>query len=249
MVYTHISDQYALFYPNLVNVSVRDSAYVLGGLLYHESDLCIQEHYTDTNGFTNHVFARMHLRGFRFAPRIGDLVDIKLYVHGNPKDYPAFAAMIGDTYNEKHIQRNLDEVLRPAPSIRKGTVAASLMLRKPDGSPRQNGLAVTLREFGRVERTLVILDWLQNVESRWRVHAGLNKGEARNALARSAFFLPPRGNPRSRFRGALTWSSPQSCCGTPSAVSGPFMQWSHAAGRPTQRWCPISRHLAGSTSI
>ena len=38
------------------------------------------------------------------------------------------------------------------------------------------------------ERTLFILDWLQSVELRRRVHAGLNKGEARNALARAVFF-------------------------------------------------------------
>jgi TnpA family transposase len=54
--------------------------------------------------------------------------------------------------------------------------------------PRQNGLAIALRELGRIERTLFILDWLQSVELRRRVHAGLNKGEARNALARAVFF-------------------------------------------------------------
>ncbi|WP_028215621.1 Tn3 family transposase, partial [Paraburkholderia mimosarum] len=188
MFYTHISDQYAPFYPNLVNVGVRDSTYVLDGLLYHESDLRIQEHYTDTNGFTDHVFALMHLLGFRFAPRIRDLSDMKLYIPGNPNDYPALAAMIGDTYNEKHIRQNWDEVLRLATSIRQGTVTASLMLRKLGSYPRQNGLAVALREVGRIERTRFILDWLQNVELRRRVHAGLNKGEARNALARSVFF-------------------------------------------------------------
>jgi TnpA family transposase len=48
---------------------------VLDGLLYHESDLRIEEHYTDTAGFTDHVFALMHLLGFRFAPRIRDLTD------------------------------------------------------------------------------------------------------------------------------------------------------------------------------
>ncbi len=37
-------------------------------------------------------------------------------------------------------------------------------------------------------RTLFILDWPQSVELRRRVHAGLNKGEARNALARAMFF-------------------------------------------------------------
>jgi len=45
-----------------------------------------------------------------------------------------------------------------------------------------------LRELGRIERTLLILDWLQSVELRRHVHAGLNKGEARNALARAVFF-------------------------------------------------------------
>ena len=62
------------------------------------------------------------------------------------------------------------------------------MLRKLGSYPRQNGLAVALRELGRIERSLFTLDWLQNVELRRRVQAGLNKGEARNALARAVFF-------------------------------------------------------------
>nr|QHU24293.1 TnpA transposase [Pseudomonas aeruginosa] len=33
------------------------------------------------------------------------------------------------------------------------------MLRKLGSYPRQNGLAVALRELGRIERTLFILDW------------------------------------------------------------------------------------------
>ena len=41
MLYTHISDQYAPYSMNLVNVGVRDSTYVLDGLLYPESDLQI----------------------------------------------------------------------------------------------------------------------------------------------------------------------------------------------------------------
>jgi len=61
------------------------------------------------------------------------------------------------------------------------------MLRKLGSYPRQNGLAIALRELGRIERSLFILDWLQSVELRRRVNAGLNKGEARNALARAVF--------------------------------------------------------------
>ncbi|MEI6993574.1 Tn3 family transposase, partial [Klebsiella pneumoniae] len=179
---------YAPFHTKVVNVGVRDSTYVLDGLLYHESDLRIEEHYTDTAGFTDHVFALMHLLGFRFAPRIRDLGDTKLYIPKGDATYEALKPMIGGTLNIKHVRAHWDEILRMATSIKQGTATASLMLRKLGSYPRQNGLAVALRELGRIERTLFILDWLQSVELRRRVHAGLNKGEARNALARAVFF-------------------------------------------------------------
>ncbi len=174
--------------PRVVNVGVRDSTYVLDGLLYHESDLRIEEHYTDTAGFTDHVFALMHLLGFRFAPRIRDLGETKLYVPQGVQAYPTLRPLIGGTLNIKHVRAHWDDILRLASSIKQGTVTASLMLRKLGSYPRQNGLAVALRELGRIERTLFILDWLQSVELRRRVHAGLNKGEARNSLARAVFF-------------------------------------------------------------
>ncbi len=79
MIYTHVSDQYSPFHSKLINVGDRDATYVLDGLLYHESDLAIQEHYTDTAGFTDHLFALMHLLGYRFAPRIRNIGDTRLY--------------------------------------------------------------------------------------------------------------------------------------------------------------------------
>ena len=195
--YTHISDQYAPFHTKVISATVRDATFVLDGLLYHESDLRIEEHYTDTAGFTDQVFALMHLLGFRFAPRIRDLADKRLYVHGDPKRYPTLAGLIGGSVNVKHIRAHWDEVLRLAASIQQGTVTASLMLRKLGSYPRQNGLAVALRELGRMERTLFTLDWVQDVGLRRRVQAGLNKGEAKNALAR-AVFLNRLGEIRDR---------------------------------------------------
>ncbi|TMX13880.1 Tn3 family transposase, partial [Aeromonas salmonicida subsp. achromogenes] len=194
---THISDQYAPFHTKVINAAVRDATHVLDGLLYHESDLCIEEHYTDTAGFTDHLFALMHLLGFRFAPRIRDLADKRLYIPGDAKQYPTLAGLIGGNINVKLIRTHWDEILRLAASIKQGTVTASLMLRKLGSYPRQNGLAVALRELGRIERTLFALDWMQNVELRRRVQIGLNKGEAKNALAR-AVFLNRLGEIRER---------------------------------------------------
>ena len=195
--YTHISDQYAPFHCKVINATVRDATHVLDGLLYHESDLRIEEHYTDTAGFTDHVFGLMHLLGFRFAPRIRDLADKRLYIHGDAKRYPTLVGLIGGKVDVKHIGAHWDEILRLASSIKQGTVTASLMLRKLGSYPRQNGLAVALRELGRIERTLFALDWMQNVELRRRVQIGLNKGEAKNALAR-AVFLNRLGEIRDR---------------------------------------------------
>jgi TnpA family transposase len=79
-------------------------------------------------------------------------------------------------------------VLRLAASIQQGTVTASLILRKLGSYPRQNSLALALREIGRMERTLYTLAWLEDPTLRRRVTAGLNKGEARNSLARAVFF-------------------------------------------------------------
>jgi TnpA family transposase len=195
--YTHISDQYAPFYTKVINATVRDATHVLDGLLYHESDLRIEEHYTDTAGFTDHVFALMHILGFHFAPRIRDLADKRLYIHGDAKQYPTLAGLIGGTLNIKHVRAHWDEILRLATSIKQGTVTASLMLRKLGSYPRQNGLAVALRELGRIERTLFTLDWMQSIELRRRVQIGLNKGEAKNTLAR-AVFLNRLGEIRDR---------------------------------------------------
>ena len=188
LIYTHISDQYSPFHSKLINVGIRESTYVLDGLLYHESDLKVQEHYTDTAGFTDHVFALMHLLGFKFAPRIRDLGETKLFIPKGENSYPALKPMIGGTINTKAIEDNWSDILRLATSIKQGTATASLLIKKLSSYPRQNGLAQALREVGRIERTLFILDWLQNVELRRRVQAGLNKGEARNALARAVFF-------------------------------------------------------------
>ena len=185
--YTNISDQYSPFYTRVIS-RVRDSTHVLDGLLYHESDLEIREHYTDTSGFTDHVFAMMHLLGFEFCPRIRDLHDKRLFIQGKAQQYPGLQSIISsNSLNLKDIKSNWADVLRLATSISQGTVTASLMLKKLASYPKQNGLAKALREIGRIERTLFMLNWFRDPALRRRVQKGLNKGEARNALARAVF--------------------------------------------------------------
>lgn len=129
-----------------------------------------------------------HLLGFRFAPRIRDLGDKRMYGFGKPTEYPDLAPLIGGKIDTKKIRDYWSEVLRLATYIKRGTVTASLILGKLGSYPRQNGLACALREIGRIEKTLFTLSWLQSPELRRRVLIGLNKGEAKHALARAVFF-------------------------------------------------------------
>jgi TnpA family transposase len=188
LFYTHISDQYAPFHTKVIHANVRDATHVLDGLLYHESDLRIEEHYTDTAGFTDQVFGLCPILGYSFAPRIADLAEKRIYVPSKPSEWPALEPLIGGGLRLRLIEQHFPEILRLAASIKQGTVTASLILRKLAAYPRQNSLAVALRELGRIERTLFMLRYIRDPDIRHRISAGLAKGEARNALARAVFF-------------------------------------------------------------
>lgn len=196
-MYRFVSDQFSSFYTKVINTNVRDAVHVIDGLLYHETELCIDEHYTDTAGYTDQVFGLSHLLGFRFAPRIRDISELKLYSFEKLNDYTKIETIIKGKINTKIIQENYDDVLRLAHSIQEGKVSGSLIMSKIGSYARQNTLATALREMGRIEKTIFILDYISNESLRRRIQKGLNKGEAVNALARAIFF-GKRGELRER---------------------------------------------------
>ena len=61
----------------------------------------------------------------------------------------------------------------------------------------QQSLALALREAGRIERRLFMLQWSSDVDLRRRAQAGLNTGEAHHALRRSPS-ISRRGEIRDR---------------------------------------------------
>ena len=186
--YTHISGRYAPYHSKPISVADGEALHVLDGLLYHGADLSAAVHHTDGGGVSDHVFALCYLLGFRFAPRIPNLHDRRLYTFGAAAQWPALEPFIAGRIDEALIQAHWDDILRLATSVRTGAVPASLMLRRLGSYPRQNGLVLALREVGRIERTLFTLDWLEDPALRRQATAELNKGESRNALARAVCF-------------------------------------------------------------
>lgn len=187
-IYRFTSDQFSSYYTKIIHTNSRDAIHVLDGLLHHETDLNIEEHYTDTAGYTDQIFGLTHLLGFKFAPRIRDLSDSKLFTIDKASEYPKLEAILRGQINTKVIEENYEDVLRLAHSIREGTVSASLIMGKLGSYSRQNSLATALREMGRIEKTIFILNYISDESLRRKIQRGLNKGEAMNGLARAIFF-------------------------------------------------------------
>ena len=195
--YTHVSDQFDPFHSKVIAATGSEALHVLDGLLEHETGLRIERHHTDTGGATDHVFGLMALLGFRFAPRLRNLKDRRLYTLPGLTPPATLHGLVDGTIGPDLIRRNWDDLLRLAISVRSGHVCASAILERLAAYPRQNDLARALREIGRLERTLFTLDWLRDPNLRRQAQSGLNKGEARNALAR-AVFLHRLGEIRDR---------------------------------------------------
>ena len=195
--YTHVSDQFAPFATQNIPATVSEAPYILDGLLMNETGKNIREQYADTGGFTDHVFAVTSLLNYRFIPRIRDLPSKRLYVF-DPGSVPKeLKGLIGGKVREGTIVANWSDVLRSAATMVAGIMPPSQLLKKFASHPRQHDLAIALREIGRVERTLFIIDWLLDADMQRRAQIGLNKGESHHAL-KNALRIGRQGEIRDR---------------------------------------------------
>jgi|TARA_B100000378_G_scaffold228702_1_gene193201 TnpA family transposase len=186
-IYSHLSDHFASFGSRIMSATAGEAPYVLDGLMLGAGALPLHEHYTDTGGATDHVFALCHLLGFRFVPRLRDIADRKLGSIAAPSTYKGIEGLMGRTIKTAAIEADWDDIVRIVASIKEEAVAPSAILRKLAAYKRQNRLDFALAELGRIERTLFTLDWLEQPDLRRACQAGLNKGEARHTLAAAIY--------------------------------------------------------------
>ena len=195
--YSHVSDRFSPFATQTIPATVHEAPYILDGLLLNETGKRVREQYADTGGFTDHVFAACSILGYAFVPRIRDLPSKRLYVFDRAGVPKLLRPLVGGKVNVDLIDRNWTDILRVAATMAAGTLRPSQILRKLAAYPRQNELAAALREVGRVERSLFMIDWTTDPGMRRRVQVGLNKGEAHHALKRAINFHQ-RGELRDR---------------------------------------------------
>lgn len=186
-IYSFLSGRYGSFHSTVIGATAGEAPFVLDGLVGNPAGFNPLVHCTDTGGVSDHVFALFHLLGLLFAPRLRDFPDRRLACFGSAKRWATLAPIIGKPINEEVIIQQWGDVLRLAASVKDGSLKPSAILRKLGGYRQQNRLYLALGEIGRIERTLFMLEWLENPNLRQECQAGLNKGEARHSLARAVF--------------------------------------------------------------
>lgn len=182
-IYTHVSDLWIPFYTQIITCHARQAPFVLDGLLYHGTRLEPKEHFTDTHGYTECLFAVAHLLGIRFCPRIKDLPEQRLWRLPDVEAYPHIEAVFAGKLRKGVIRESWEEIMRLIASIRSGEVRASLIVSKISAASHRNHLFRGLQELGRLLKTAYIAEYLCSEELRRRVLLGLNKGESLHSFA------------------------------------------------------------------
>lgn len=187
-IYTTITDRYAPLHQTVIAGTAGEAVHTLDGLLGHNSGVDIGALHVDGGGVSDIIFAVTHLLGIAFEPRIPRLSDRRLYAFEPRARYGPLAPLFGQRLDGDLIKAHWDEIAPIIAAMRNRTVTPSLILKKLSAYRQQNGVAAALREIGRVERTLFTLRWFNDAALRRLVTAELNKGEARNSLARAVAF-------------------------------------------------------------
>ena len=186
-VMTFIDMRQMMWYSTVVSSAEREAAYVVDGLMYNtvvNSDI----HSTDTHGYSEVIFAVLPLLGFAFAPRIKGLGSQRLSAFSNRK-ITMSKSQQGFKPNkyltEDLIKSEWDEVLRFTATIKLKHTTASQLFRRLNSYAKQHPLYRALKEFGKIHKTLFILQYVDDLEFRQSIEKQLNKVEGSHKLAKA----------------------------------------------------------------
>ncbi len=187
-LYTHTSDQDSVYGTQAISCAPREAGYVLTGILGNDTDLAIREHTSDTNGFTEHLFALCALLGINFMPRLKDLSDQVLSRIDRDTDYGDLQPLFRGRINIELILEQWDELVRLAASLKDRLTPAHVVMQRLVNANASDRLAGALSQLGRLIKTLHILRYIQEEKLRDAIQMQLNRGEFRHILAKSLFF-------------------------------------------------------------
>jgi TnpA family transposase len=183
--YNFTSNQYTGFHGIAVPGTLRDSIYILEGLLEQQTSLNPTEIMTDTAGASDMVFGLFWLLGYQFSPRLADAGAASFWRLEMQADYGELNDIARHRARTDRIEQHWDDMLRIAGSLKFGTVHASELVRSLLKSERPSSLAQAIIDLGRINKTIYLLNYIDDEDYRRRILTQLNRGEGRHKVART----------------------------------------------------------------
>jgi TnpA family transposase len=189
--YSFVADNYAPFYSMPIECTDRDAAFVLDGLLYNESDLVLEEHYTDTHGYTENNFAAFAMLGRRFCPRIRSMQNQRIYRIDLAKDYGILEPLVrrrDRIIKMDWIVEQWDRMGQFYATLQSGHTTANIALKRLNSMSQKNEFYRANRELGRIFKTEFILQYMSQPPLRHRGRRGLLKVDQLHSLSRDIVY-------------------------------------------------------------
>ncbi|MCD0168206.1 MULTISPECIES: Tn3 family transposase [unclassified Deinococcus] len=200
--YNFTSDQFTGFHGIVIPGTLRDSLFILAGLLEQQTRLDPREIMADTHGSSDVVFGLFALLGYRFSPRLADLPDQRFWRLDREADYGALDDLSRHVVDERLIAAHWEDMLRLAGSLKLGKVKATAVMRTLQRGGSLSGLGRAIAEFGRIEKTLFLLNYVGDEAYRRRILRQINRGEQRHGVGR-AVFHGRKGELRQKYREGM----------------------------------------------
>lgn len=197
--YNLLSDQFSGLNDITVPGTLRDSLILLAVVLEQQTDLQPTQIMTDTGAYSDVVFGLFRLLGYRFSPRLADIGGTRFWRIDPRADYGPLNAISAHHLSVQKIAPHWDDMLRLAGSLKLGRVPATGIMRTLQVGDRPTRLAQAIAEFGRIDKTLHTLTYLDDEAKRRGTLTQLNRGEGRHSVAR-AVFHGKRGELRQHYR-------------------------------------------------
>ena len=197
--YNYTSDQFTGFHGLVIPGTIRDSLYILDGLLEQQTSLRPREVMADSAGYSDIVFGLFLLLGYQFSPRLADLGDKRFWRLDPDADYGPLNGVARHRLSGDLITQYWDDLLRVAGSLSMGTVSVSDLLPTLQSDGRITTLGHAIGDLGRIAKTRYLLTYMDDPAYRRRVLTQLNRTESRHRLARTVFH-GQRGELRQRYR-------------------------------------------------
>ncbi|WP_078625105.1 Tn3 family transposase [Streptomyces californicus] len=182
--------------------TLRDSLFILDALHHRDGGPKPETVITDTASYSDIVFGLFAICGYQFSPRIADIGDARLWRTHASADYGPLQDASRHTVRLDRVRAHWGDMLRVAGSLTTGEVRGYDLIRMLSRDGRPTGLGDAFAHYGRIFKTLHLLQFVSDTGYRRMIGKQLNITEARHRLARKIFF-GQRGELRQHYREGM----------------------------------------------